>query len=71
MAEKNYPPQPEPLKEGETWPTTHKAAKHDHRWQGFRGGEVRTVMCVICGQTKDTEVVGEVAPAPEPVKKEE
>lgn len=63
-----YPPQPEPLKEGETMPETHKAARHDHDFRGFRGNGQSTQMCVVCGQTKDTEVTEEQAPAPEPVK---
>jgi len=68
VADKNFPPQPEPLKEGESFPETTKAGKHDHEWRGFRGGGTHTQMCVICGQAKDTEVLEEQAPSPEPVK---
>lgn len=69
MAEPNkFPPEPEPLKEGESMPEARKADRHDHRWQGFRGGGVSTAMCVVCGKTKETEVTEEQAPAPEPVK---
>jgi hypothetical protein len=68
MAEKNYPPQPEPLKEGESWPETQKADRHEHRWQGFRGGGGRVTMCAICGKAKDEEVIEEQAPTPEPVE---
>lgn len=68
MADKNYPPEPEPLKEGESMPETQKADRHTHEWRGFRGGGTSTQMCIICGNAKGTEVTEEQAPAPEPVK---
>lgn len=68
MAEQNFPPEPESLKEGEILPETRKADRHEHRWQGFRGAGVSTTMCVICGKAKDTEATEEQAPPPEPVK---
>jgi len=55
-----YPPQPsaEPI----------KSSRHDHVWRGFRGGGISTQMCVVCGKAKDTEVLEEQAPSPEPVE---
>ena len=42
--------------------------KHEHRWQGFRGGMTHFQMCAVCGEKKDEEVTDVAAPEPEPVE---